>query len=148
VSISARTPSGPGAPDLERFVQAQQGIFFQAVAELSRGFKTSHWMWFIFPQLKGLGASAMSQRYSLASVEEARLYLAHPVLGPRLRQCTAAVNAVEGHSAEQVFGKVDAQKFCSSMTLFHLAEPEAEEFSTALQKYFGGREDPATLALL
>lgn len=138
--------SAPG--DLERFVAAQDPVIERVRAELAAGRKASHWMWFIFPQLAGLGFSAMSQRYAIASLEEARRYLAHPVLGARLLECTRLVNAVEGRSAHGIFGSPDDMKFHSSMTLFARAAPEEPAFAAALAKYYAGAEDPRTLALL
>lgn len=138
--------SAPG--DLERFVAAQDPVIERVRAELAAGRKASHWMWFIFPQLAGLGFSAMSQRYAIASLEEAWRYLAHPVLGPRLLDCTRLVNAVEGRSAHGIFGSPDDMKFHSSMTLFARAAPEEPAFAAALAKYYAGAEDPRTLALL
>lgn len=134
--------------DLARFVDAQRGSYDQALAELSAGHKRSHWMWFIFPQIAGLGSSAMAQRYAISSLDEARAYLQHPVLGPRLQDCTAAVNAVMGRTAHQVFGSPDDMKFRSSMTLFAAADPAAAAFITALVRYYDGRPDPRTLELL
>ena len=134
--------------NLERFLAAQDPVLDQVRAELAAGRKRSHWMWFVFPQLRGLGQSAMAQQYGLASLAEARAYLAHPVLGKRLRDCTALVNAVQGRSAEEILGGVDALKFRSCMTLFAAAEPGDSVFRTALDRYYGGAEDPRTLALL
>jgi uncharacterized protein (DUF1810 family) len=134
--------------NLARFVTAQAGAYTQALAELEAGAKRTHWMWFVFPQLAGLGGSSTAKLYAIASLEEARAYLAHPLLGPRLRECTRAVNAVSGRSARQIFGPPDDLKFCSSMTLFELAAEEGAEFSTALEKYCTGRRDAATLHLL
>jgi uncharacterized protein (DUF1810 family) len=134
--------------DLERFVDAQVGIYEQALAELRAGRKRSHWMWFVFPQLRGLGRSSTSLRYGIESLEEAAGYLAHPVLGPRLLECTAAVLAVEGRSLHEIFGTPDDLKFCSSMTLFHRADPTQAPFRTALDDLCGGREDRRTLGLL
>ena len=108
----------PDPFDLMRFVDAQHGIYEQALQELKAGHKRSHWMWFIFPQLAGLGSSAMAERYAIGSLDEARAYLQHPVLGQRLQACTAAVNAVTGRTAHQVFGTPDDMKFRTSMTLF------------------------------
>jgi uncharacterized protein (DUF1810 family) len=130
------------------FVAAQAPVYAEVEAELRAGRKTSHWMWFVFPQLSGLGHSDMARRYALGSLGAARAYLAHPVLGPRLRHCTGLVNAVEGRSAHDIFGSPDDLKFHSSMTLFHLAAPEEGLFTTALDRYFAGREDRATLDLL
>jgi uncharacterized protein (DUF1810 family) len=134
--------------DLEQFVEAQAGIYERALDELRGGRKRTHWMWFVFPQLRGLGRSAMADRYGLASLEEAGRYLAHPVLGPRLLECTVAVNSVEARSVAQIFGFPDDLKFHSSMTLFHLADPPDPAFGRALRKYFDGRDDSATLELL
>jgi uncharacterized protein (DUF1810 family) len=133
--------------DLERFVEAQAGVYPQALAELRRGRKESHWMWFVFPQLAGLGRSAMAQRYAIASAGEARAYLAHPLLGPRLRESAEAVLAHPTRRAEEIFGGIDAVKFRSSMTLFEAAG-EAEPFGSALDAFYGGVRDPATLALI
>ena len=134
--------------DLERFVEAQRGVYKQACAELRRGRKTGHWMWFIFPQIAGLGMSAMSQRYAIGSVDEARRYLAHPVLGPRLREICEIVNGIEGKTAEEIFGWPDDMKLRSSMTLFAHATRENAEFVEVIRKYFGGEWDGATLRLL
>jgi len=116
--------------------------------ELARGRKASHWMWFVFPQISGLGRSAMAQRYAIASLADAQAYAAHPVLGARLREMTALVLAVEGRSAHEIFGTPDDLKFHSAMTLFARAAPDEPIFRDALEKYFGGREDAATLAAL
>ena len=132
---------------LERFVQAQEPVYATALSELREGRKRSHWMWFIFPQLLGLGFSAMSVRYAIASAEEAEAYLAHPLLGPRLCECTEAVNAHRGRSAEAIFGPVDALKLRSSMTLFDLAGGGAP-FRQCLDAYFGGAPDLRTIELL
>jgi uncharacterized protein (DUF1810 family) len=134
--------------DLARFVAAQDGVYEHALEELRSGTKRSHWMWFVFPQLKGLGRSATATRYAIGSLAEARAYLAHPLLGLRLRECTAAVNALRGRSLAQIFGSPDDMKFCSSMTLFDLAASAESEFSIALEKYCSGRRDSATLRLL
>jgi uncharacterized protein (DUF1810 family) len=133
--------------DLQRFVDAQHGICEQACAELAAGCKRSHWMWFVFPQLKGLGRSATAQHYGIASKAEAQAYWAHPLLGPRLKQCTDLVLAVDGRSAQQIFGPPDDLKFRSSMTLFAQATGEPV-FTRALQKYFDGEADPRTIELL
>src|SRR3569833_2394010 len=122
--------------DLQRFVEAQERIYEAALAELTAGAKRSHWMWFVFPQIAGLGSSPMAQRYALASLAEARDYLAHPVLGPRLRECTAAVMAVAERTAHQVFGSPDDLKFRSSMTLFTEAAPQEPLFRAALSRFF------------
>jgi uncharacterized protein (DUF1810 family) len=134
--------------DLRRFVDAQAPIFEQALAELHDGRKRSHWMWYVFPQFQGLGESPMAQKYAINSLPEAVAYLQHPVLGPRLREATRAVNEVEGRSIETIFGYPDYLKFRSSMTLFSQAAPGDTEFTTALAKYFGGEPDVRTLALL
>jgi uncharacterized protein (DUF1810 family) len=134
--------------DLTRFVAAQADSYAQALRELRAGQKRSHWMWFIFPQFAGLGFSATSQHYAIKSLDEAREYLRHPLLGPRLAECTRAVNALEGLTARQIFGMPDDMKFHSSMTLFELvAEPESE-FTAAIEKYFAGRRDSQTLELV
>jgi len=134
--------------DLERFVAAQDGVYEDVVAELRRGRKTSHWIWFIFPQVAGLGSSPMSQRYAIASLDEARAYLAHPVLGARLRECTALLLALEGGPAEETFGSLDAIKVRSSMTLFHLAAPANPLFFAVLDRFYAGQLDAATERLL
>jgi uncharacterized protein (DUF1810 family) len=136
--------------DLERFVIAQDssGTYAAALAELRRGRKASHWMWFIFPQIAGLGMSAVSRKYAIASLDEARAYLLHPVLGPRLLDCTRAVGKIRNRSAEQIFGDIDAIKLRSSMTLFHRARPDEPAFSAVLDRYFAGQLDPATESLL
>ncbi|MGU3385296.1 DUF1810 domain-containing protein [Methylobacterium sp. D53M] len=134
--------------DLGRFVAAQEGVYGRALAELQAGDKRSHWMWFIFPQIAGLGASPMAQRYAIGSLAEAQAYAAHPVLGGRLRACTAAVNAVAGRSAHAIFGSPDDLKFRSSMTLFARAVPEEPVFADALARYFDGVPNPRTLAKL
>lgn len=133
--------------DLERFVEAQDagGTYGSAVDELRLGRKKSHWMWFVFPQIAGLGRSSMSQRYAISSVDEARAYLEHPVLGPRLRECASLVVQAQGRSAEQIFGDIDAQKLHSSMTLFLQAAPDEPLFKQVLDQHFGGRLDQGTL---
>jgi uncharacterized protein (DUF1810 family) len=134
--------------DLARFVAAQRGVYERALSELESGTKRSHWMWFVFPQLTGLGRSATAQRYAISSLMEARAYLAHAVLGVRLRECTRAVNSLTGRSLVEIFGSPDDLKFCSSMTLFERADGEGTEFSTALDKHCAGRRDELTLRLL
>ena len=137
---------------LERFVTAQDrgGTYQRAVAELRAGAKASHWMWFVFPQIAGLGLSEMARRYAIESIAEARAYLDHPVLGPRLRECARIVADTEGRSAERIFGPVDAMKLRSSMTLFAAAdeEPGQSIFRTVLAQYFGGAADEATVTRL
>ena len=134
--------------NLQRFVDAQQPVFAGVIEELKRGSKRGHWMWFIFPQLKGLGRTSQSNFFGIASLQEAAAYLQHPVLGPRLTQCTQLVNTVEGRSAEDIFGHIDAMKFRSSMTLFAQATPDNQIFIDALQKYFAGEFDPLTIEYL
>jgi uncharacterized protein (DUF1810 family) len=134
--------------NLQRFVEAQAPVYDCVLAELRRGEKTSHWMWFIFPQLRGLGHSAMARRYGIASKAEAEAYLRHPTLGARLVECTRLVNRVEGRSLHDIFDSPDDMKFRSSMTLFARAAPEERTFLAALDKYCGGEPDPRTLALL
>jgi uncharacterized protein (DUF1810 family) len=136
------------AHDLNRYLTAQDGVYDGAVEELRGGHKTGHWMWFIFPQIAGLGRSAMSQRYAIVSLDEAHAYVAHPVLGTRLRRCAEAVLSVRGRSAEEILGPIDAVKLRSSMTLFHRAAPEEPVFREVIDRYCGGRLDDATDALL
>ncbi|HET9079501.1 MAG TPA: DUF1810 domain-containing protein [Trebonia sp.] len=137
---------------LERFVTAQDrgGTYQRAAAELRAGEKVSHWMWFVFPQVAGLGRSETARRYAISSAGEARAYLAHPVLGPRLRECARIVADTEGRSAERIFGPVDAMKLRSSMTLFAAAAegPDKNLFREVVAKYFGGVADEATLTRL
>ena len=134
--------------DLDRFIRAQAGAYPQAMAELRAGRKRSHWMWFVFPQLEGLGRSDMARRYAIGSLAEARAYLAHPVLGARLRESVEAVNALSDLTAHAVFGSPDDVKFRSSLTLFAQAAPEEPIFRQALERYFGGEPDPLTVRLL
>jgi uncharacterized protein (DUF1810 family) len=133
--------------DLDRFVTAQGPVIARVRDELGRGRKTSHWMWFVFPQIAGLGMSAMSQRFAIRSLDEARAYLAHPDLGPRLVECVGLVLAVEGKSAHDIFGSPDDVKFHSCLTLFAAAATD-DIFQRALEKYFGGRQDAATLDIV
>jgi uncharacterized protein (DUF1810 family) len=133
--------------DLDRFVQAQAPVMPAVEAELRAGRKTSHWMWFVFPQIAGLGSSPMAQRYAIQSRAEAEAYLAHPVLGQRLRDCTSWVLAATGRTAHQVFGDPDTQKFRSSMTLFDAVAP-GTVFADALDRFFGTERDPHTLRRL
>jgi uncharacterized protein (DUF1810 family) len=132
--------------DLGRYVDAQAPVYERARRELEAGRKESHWMWFIFPQIAGLGQSAVSIRFAIASLDEARAYLAHPVLGPRLRECAGLVRDIEGRTAREIFGAIDEMKFRSSMTLFACAAPEEDVFRRCLDQYFAGKPDPATLA--
>lgn len=136
--------------NLERFVVAQNsgGTYEQAVAELRAGRKTSHWMWFIFPQLAGLGRSPTAQKFAISSLAEARAYLRHDVLGARLVQCAGIVAGLSGRTAGQIFGGIDAMKLRSSMTLFCRADPGRPVFAGVLDRYYGGLPDPATDALL
>jgi uncharacterized protein (DUF1810 family) len=135
---------------LERFVAAQDrgGTYQRALAELRAGLKVSHWIWFVFPQIAGLGFSAMAREYEISSLAEARAYLAHPVLGPRLAECAGALLAVDGASAEDILGPVDAMKVRSSMTLFQAAAPGEAIFADVLGRYFGGIADEATASRL
>lgn len=147
------TPSnegcGTGDPyDLRRFVEAQEADYERALAELRSGRKRTHWMWYIFPQLDGLAFSTMSKRYAIKSVEEAAAYLAHPILGPRLRECAEAVLRIEGRSATAIFGSPDDLKLRSSTTLFACVSPPGSEFDRLLAKYYGGERDGKTLQLL
>ena len=134
--------------NLQRFVDAQDPVFASVIEELKHGSKRGHWMWFIFPQLKGLGRTAQSNFFGIASLQEAAAYLQHPILGPRLKQCTQLVNAVESSSAEDIFGAIDAMKFRSSITLFAHASPQNHIFADALQKYFADEFDPLTIEFL
>ena len=134
--------------DLERFVSAQDGVFDGALAELRAGRKTGHWIWFVFPQVAGLGRSEMSRIYSIGSLAEARAYLAHPVLGPRLREAAAAVLATHGRSADEILGSIDAVKLRSSMTLFLRADPDEPGFRAVLDRLYDGRPDAATDAIV
>jgi uncharacterized protein (DUF1810 family) len=135
--------------DLQRFVDAQADVIDTAMNELRAGKKRSHWMWFVFPQLAGLGRSAMAQHYAISSLEESRAYLEHPVLGARLRQCSEIVLALPDRTVGDIFGAPDDQKFWSSMTLFSItADSSTPVFSACLQKYFGGSSDRGTLLLL
>jgi uncharacterized protein (DUF1810 family) len=147
VEIDARDDIQSMTHDLERFVAAQNDVFSQALAELRAGAKRSHWMWFVFPQIAGLGQSAMARTYAIAGAEEARAYLAHPALGARLIEATAAVTSTRG-SAEAILGGIDAVKLRSSMTLFAAVAEDPTPFHAALERFFGGVADPATLRLL
>lgn len=132
---------------LERYLKAQATTFDTALLEIKRGLKRSHWMWFIFPQIAGLGRSHMAQRYAIVSADEARAYFAHPVLGQRLRLCVGALQDLAGVSAREVFGDVDAQKLRSSLTLFEFVSDEPL-FPAALERWFFGQRDPVTLELI
>jgi uncharacterized protein (DUF1810 family) len=156
VRDNGRVSEAPGDPwHLDRFVAAQDryGTYDRALAELRAGAKASHWMWFIFPQLAGLGSSAMAREYAISSLDEARAYLAHPVLGPRLRECARVVAGTRGSSAERIFGPVDAMKLRSSMTLFAVAGSagagsDGTVFRAVLDEFFCGVPDEATVARL
>ncbi len=146
---SAPAPSTATDPfDLQRFTSAQAPVYAQVRAELAAGRKASHWMWFIFPQLRGLGRSGMARHYGISGLEEAQAYWRHPQLGARLRECVALVQAVDGKTALQIMGAPDDVKLRSCISLFALAAPEEALFQQALDKYFGGEPDPQTLALL
>ena len=134
--------------NLERFIKAQDGIYEAAVSELKNGYKTSHWMWFIFPQFKGLGFSSMSVQYSISSLREAEEYLNHPILGRRIKESSRIVLNINDHSAKQIFGSIDELKFRSSMTLFNYVQNNENIFELVLEKYFNGLQDNRTLELL
>lgn len=134
--------------DLRRFVDAQNPVYAQVCAELRRGWKTTHWMWFVFPQIAGLGHSPRARTYAISSFEEARAYLNHPILGPRLLECTRLVNSVQGRSVHEIFGSPDDLKFRSCMTLFAKAAPGETAFRDALDTYFNGEADPRTVERL
>jgi len=134
--------------NLERFVEAQAPVYDRALSELKAGRKQSHWMWFVFPQIAGLGHSPMAQHYAIQNLAEARAYLAHPLLGVRLRECPQAVLDVEGRTAHEIFGSPDDLKFCSSMTLFARTVPAESFFQKALDKYFDSEKDGRTLEIL
>lgn len=134
--------------NLQRYILAQESVIENVFAELRAGRKQSHWMWFIFPQIKGLGHSDMARRFAISSLEEADAYLRHPILGERLRECSSLVVDIEGRTIEQIFGHPDDMKFHSSMTLFSIAAEDNEIFKQCLHKYFSGKMDPHTLAQL
>ena len=134
--------------DLQRFVDAQRSTYDQALAELRAGAKRSHWMWFVFPQIAGLGRSGMAQRFALAGLDEARAYLAHPVLGPRLVECSRALTDLDVDDPVHVMGSIDAQKLRSSMTLFGRADPAEPAFGQVLDTFYGGEPDTRTDQLL
>ncbi|MGO9231778.1 MAG: DUF1810 domain-containing protein [Bryobacteraceae bacterium] len=134
--------------NLQRFVDAQNPVYGQVCAELRAGRKRSHWMWFVFPQIQGLGYSPLARKFAISSLEEAKAYLDHPILGPRLRECCRLVNLVEGRSIEEIFGYPDDLKFRSAMTLFAHAGPDNRIFQDALEKYCDGEDDPLTIERL
>jgi uncharacterized protein (DUF1810 family) len=142
------TPPDEDPFNLGRFLDAQASDYSRALAELRAGKKQSHWIWYVLPQLRGLGSSSMANQYGIGSAQEARAYLAHPVLGPRLQECVAAMAALDGLSAVDVLGPIDAAKFRSCLTLFGAADPESAVFIEALEKYFAGIPDERSLALL
>jgi len=133
---------------LDRFVAAQEGVYPQALAELRAGLKRSHWMWFVFPQIDGLGRSSMARHYAIRSLAEARAYLAHPVLGPRLAECTRAMLSLQGLTAREILGSPDDLKFRSSMTLFEHAAADKDLFARAIDRYYAGKRDSMTLTIL
>src|SRR5262245_29614686 len=146
MTVGKSSSTGGADPfDLRRFVDAQDRVYDTVVAELRNGAKRSHWIWFVFPQLRGLGRSATAQHYGISSLDEARAYLAHPVLGPRLRECTRLVAAIDGRSVDQIFGWPDNLKVRSSMTLFAHATDDDAEFRAVLDKFYAGEDDPATV---
>jgi uncharacterized protein (DUF1810 family) len=134
--------------DLQRFVDAQNGVYESVINELRAGRKRSHWIWFVFPQIQGLGRSPTAMRFAIASADEARAYLAHELLGPRLRECARLVSQIDGRSIEEIFGWPDHLKVRSSMTLFARSTDDNGDFLAVLEKFYGGEEDPATLAKL
>ena len=145
----ANEPGGVGDPHkLSRFVEAQEEDYEQALVEIMRGRKQSHWMWYIFPQFDGLGFSATSKRYAIKSIAEAKAYLCHPVLGPRLMECAEAVVRIEGRSAREIFGSPDDVKLRSCATLFACVSPVGSVFDRLLSKYFRGERDDKTLRLI
>jgi uncharacterized protein (DUF1810 family) len=134
--------------NLQRFVDAQSPVFEQVIAELRQGRKRGHWMWFIFPQISGLGHSATAARFAISSRQEAEAYLAHPILGPRLRECTRLLTLVEGRTVQEILGYPDDLKFRSSLTLFARVRPDDRVFQEALDKFYGGESDATTLERL
>jgi uncharacterized protein (DUF1810 family) len=147
--MTERPGDDAGDPhDLDRFVRAQRGVYERALAEIRGGRKASHWMWFIFPQLEGLGSSATTRRYSIRSLAEAEAYLGHPVLGPRLAECAEAALGVAGRTAREIFGSPDDLKLRSCATLFARASPAGSVFHRVLDRFFAGTPDPRTLELL
>jgi uncharacterized protein (DUF1810 family) len=148
MAVDKSLPNAQDPFDLLRFVDAQNRVYDTVIAELRDGAKRSHWIWFVFPQLAGLGRSSTAERYGISSLDEARAYLAHPVLGPRLRECVRLVARIEGRSADDIFGWPDNLKVRSSMTLFARATDENAGFRAVLDKFYGGEDDPATVELL
>ena len=133
---------------MQRFLDAQQPVFEDVCRELRGGIKLTHWIWFIFPQIRGLGRSPMAEKFAISSRDEAKAYLEHPVLGPRLKECARLVSAIDGRPIEDIFEYPDYMKFRSSMTLFAQVSPDSNIFNHCLQKYFHSKPDPATLAQL
>jgi uncharacterized protein (DUF1810 family) len=149
MAVDKSLPSnGADQSDLQRFVDAQDHVYGRVLDELRSGAKRSHWIWFVFPQLRGLGRSSTAMRYGISSLDEAQAYVAHPVLGPRLRECTRLVAAIDGRSVDQIFGWPDNLKVRSSMTLFARATDDNAEFRAVLDKFYNGDDDPATVELL
>jgi len=147
--IESENPAERDDPfELSRFLSAQEGVYSRALEEIRSGSKRSHWMWFVFPQLDGLGSSSTARRYAIRSAGEARAYLAQPVLGKRLRECASVLLSVQGRTASQIFGYPDDLKLKSSMTLFDAVSDEGSPFSRVLKRYYGGERDGATLRLL
>ena len=146
--LQGKMPAMSDPFKLQRFVDAQSGVIDRVYCELREGRKRSHWMWFVFPQISGLGSSTTAQKFAISSLAEAEAYLDHSVLGPRLRTCTALVNAIEGRSIVQIFGYPDHLKFHSSVTLFARAVPDEPVFQAALDKFFGGKLNELTLGRL
>ena len=142
------TAAGASSFDLQRFIDAQAPVYADVIAELEAGAKRSHWMWFIFPQLRALGRSSTALHYGIASIDEARAYGAHPLLGARLTQCSALVLATRGKTAEQIFGSIDAMKLRSCMTLFEIVALKQPVFAGVLDAYYRGERDPLTLDAL
>jgi uncharacterized protein (DUF1810 family) len=134
--------------DLQRFLDVQEGVYTRVRSELREGQKRSHWMWYVFPQVRGLGHSSMARRYAISSLDEAKAYLSHPILGTRLRECTRITTSLVGRSIDEIFGSPDDLKFRSSMTLFAKAAGGDQVFTEALAKYFAGEMDPLTLERL
>jgi uncharacterized protein (DUF1810 family) len=149
MAVDKSLPSNGADPfDLRRFADAQDRVYGTVLTELRAGAKRSHWIWFVFPQLRGLGHSPTAQHYGIASLDEARAYLAHDVLGPRLRECTRLVAAIDGRSVDEIFGWPDNLKVRSSMTLFAHATDDNAEFRAVLDKFYAGEDDPATVERL
>ena len=134
--------------NISRFLSAQQNIYTHVLKELQNGNKTTHWMWFIFPQIEGLGNSQTAKYYSITTIEEAKEYLMHPILGKRLLECTNIIAGIENKTADEIFGSIDTMKLRSCMTLFNFISPEQKVFYDVLKKYFNGEEDEQTLSIL